>query len=285
VFNNGNIGFLLKVSEKFLNFNGLPESKLDSEILLSFILQIKRFELYFVRNFNLTNEQISRFEKYIIRRSNREPLVYIMESSGFMGFEFKVNRNVFIPRFETELLVDTVLKIAKTNKNNNAVLDLCTGSGCIAISLAKLGNFKNITASDINNNVLEIAKKNVKINNVSNINFIKSDIFSNMHDDKFDIIVSNPPYVSKFEYSFLDYELRYEPKLALLAQDNGLFFYKEIKNKALKHLNKNGSLLLELNANKSNIIKNMFMADDNYKNIEILNDYSGLPRILKVNVK
>jgi release factor glutamine methyltransferase len=274
-----NVYSLLKRAGTFLKSKGLSEPESDAEVLLSFVLQTKRSKLPLMRSQKLTDIQVSRYEKYILRRSKREPAAYIMGLAGFMGFEFKMNKNVLIPRPETEILVETALKIAK-KENKNLVLDLCTGSGCIAISLAELGKFKDITASDVSSSALEIAKENARINNVLDISFIKSDLFNGISGKIFDIIVSNPPYISHEEYDALEPELKYEPKIALIAEDGGLFFYKKIADKAGKYLNDNGFILIELNAYKVGEIKQIF-STSGYKNIEIIKDYAGLPRILK----
>ncbi|MDR1522814.1 MAG: peptide chain release factor N(5)-glutamine methyltransferase [Endomicrobium sp.] len=280
MFQKKDIFSVLQTAKKFLNLKGLSEYKSDSEVLLSFILQIKRSKLPFVYNQILSSDQLCQFEKYILRRSKREPVAYITGYVGFMGFEFRVNKNVLIPRPETELLVETVLDLATTKQKSLEILDLCTGSGCIAISLAKMGTFKSIIATDISKYVLEIAKENAKINGLENIVFIESDIFTNLKQRKFDIIVSNPPYVTEEEYMFLEEDLMYEPKLALTAKDEGLFFYSEIAKNAKKFLNNSGHIFLELNPNKVNQIKKIFI-DNNFKGIEILKDYSQLSRIFK----
>jgi release factor glutamine methyltransferase len=279
MFVAGNVYSLLKRAGTFLKSKGLSEPESDAEVLLSFVLQTKRSKLPLMRSQKLTDIQVSRYEKYILRRSKREPAAYITGLVGFMDFEFKANKNVLIPRPETEILVETALKLAK-KENKNSVLDLCTGSGCIAVSLAKLGKFKNIAASDISDSALEIAKENAQINNVLDISFIKSDIFGRISDKKFDIIISNPPYVSHEEYDALEPELKYEPEIALKAEDGGLFFYKKIADKAGKYLNNDGFVLIELNAYKSDEIKQIF-STCGYENIEIIKDYAGLPRILK----
>jgi release factor glutamine methyltransferase len=274
-----NVYTLLKTATKFLKSKGLSEPKSDAEVLLSFVLQAKRSQLPLLRSQKLTDKQILRYENYVLKRSNREPAAYIIGLADFMGFEFKVDRNVFIPRPETEILVEVALKIAK-EKNKKYVLDLCTGSGCIAISLAKLRVFEDIVASDVSVNALSIAKENALINNAFNIKFIESDIFEKIPECKFDMIVSNPPYVTEYEYASLETELKFEPKNALTARDDGLFFYKEIAVNTTKYLNSNGYIILELNSNKVEDIREIFLYNK-YADIEIINDYSGLPRILK----
>ncbi|BAG13668.1 peptide chain release factor N(5)-glutamine methyltransferase [Candidatus Endomicrobiellum trichonymphae] len=279
MFGDGNVYSLLKRAKRFLESKGLSEPESDVEVLLSFVLQTKRSKLPLMRSQKLTDIQVLQYERYILRRSKREPVAYIMGLAGFMDFEFKVNKNVLIPRPETEILVETALKIAK-KENKNSVLDLCTGSGCIAVSLAKLGKFKDIMASDVSGSALEIARENARSNNVLDINFVKSNVFSGISGKNFDIIISNPPYVSHEEYDALEPELKYEPEIALAADDSGLFFYKKIAGKAGRYLNDNGFILIELNAYKAGEIKQIF-STCSYKNIEIVKDYAGLPRMLK----
>jgi release factor glutamine methyltransferase len=273
---------LLKTAKDCLKLAGLAGSRTDAEVLLSFVLQTKRSKLHFIKNQKLTEKQISQYREYILRRSKREPAAYITGFASFMDFEFKVDKNVLIPRPETELLVEEALKFAK-QENKKSALDLCAGCGCIAISLLKLGVFENITASDISNEALKIAKENAARNNAFGIEFVESNMFDNIGNKKFDIIIANPPYVSDEEYSYLEPDIKYEPKLALTAQDEGLFFYREIADEAFNYLNSGGLICLELNANKSYEIKQIF-SGDNYKDIEILNDYSRLPRILKAKI-
>ncbi|MDR0977481.1 MAG: peptide chain release factor N(5)-glutamine methyltransferase [Endomicrobium sp.] len=279
LLNGKNIYTLLKTAEEFLKFKGLHECRADAEVLLSFVLQTKRSKLPLIRDQKPTDKQILQYQNYVIRRSKHEPAAYITGYAGFMGLEFKVNKNVLIPRPETELLTESVLKIAK-EKNKKSVLDLCTGSGCIAVSLANLGNFEEITASDISTDALAAAKKNAEINNIYKIKFIESDMFNKIPYHKFDIIISNPPYVSESEYTALEPELKFEPKNALTAKDDGLFFYKKIAENADKYLNENGYICIELNSNKTEDIYKIFL-NRKYTHIEIINDYSGLPRILK----
>ncbi|MDR0617533.1 MAG: peptide chain release factor N(5)-glutamine methyltransferase [Endomicrobium sp.] len=282
MFNKYDVFSVLQTAKNFLKFKELSDYKSDVEVLLSFLLQIKRSRLPFVYNQILSFNQICQFEKYILRLAKREPVDYITGYAGFMEFEFKVDKNVLIPRPETEFLVEAVLNLAK-KETNLKILDLCTGSGCIAISLAKMGAFKTIIATDINKCSLKLAKENAKINGVKSIKFIESDIFANLQQNKFDVIVSNPPYVSQEEYLTLEKDLMYEPKLALIAKDDGLFFYSEIAKNVKKFLNNTGYVVLELNPNKVNQIKQMFI-DNNFKGIEIIKDYLSLPRVFKVKI-
>ncbi|MDR3048732.1 MAG: peptide chain release factor N(5)-glutamine methyltransferase [Elusimicrobiota bacterium] len=253
--------------------------KIDAEFLLSAVLNVKRTNLPLIRQEKLTPTQLKQFKKYIARRVKREPVSYILGSCEFMGLDFKVNQSVLIPRPETELLVEEVLKIA-SKFNKKSVLDLCCGSGAIAVSLSKIGAFKDIVASDINKDALKIAKENSLKNQSENIEFIESDMFEDLRGKSFDIIVSNPPYISKEEFENLKPELHFEPHIALFADDGGFFFYKKIAQEARKYLNTDGYLLIELNSNLSCKIKEIF-EKNGFKDIEILKDYAGLDRILK----
>lgn len=271
-----NIFDVLKEAEKILTSHNITEAKLDAEVMLCDVLNIERKILPTIREKIITNEQYNLYKKYLERRITGEPVSYITGSTEFMGLKIKVSPDVLIPRQETELLVEQTNNFIKKN-NCKKILDLCTGSGCIAVSVAAYNNDISVTASDISTKALNIAKKNALINNVcEKIKFIESDIFSNI-SEKFDIIVSNPPYVTEEEYKNLEKELYFEPKLALTADDNGLYFYKKIAEQTKIFLNDNGIILLELNTNLSKEIESLFK---NFDKTEIIKDYSQKERIL-----
>ena len=273
-----NIFTILKQATEFLTSHNITEAQLDAEVLLCGVLKITRSKLYTIRQEILTPEQNQQYKKFLNRRITGEPVDYILENSEFMGLKFKVNSNVLIPRQETELIVEKANKFIK-EKNSKTVLDLCTGSGAIAVSVAYY-NDVTIVASDISKKALQVAKDNAIINNVLNkIEFIESNMFDNIIDKKFDIIISNPPYVTKKEYEGLEKELFFEPKNAFLAGEDGLYFYKIIANKVSQYLNPKGILLLELNANISLQIADLF---DEFLFVKIIKDYSNLDRILIV---
>ena len=273
-----NIFTILKQATEFLTSHNITEAQLDAEVLLCGVLKITRSKLYTIRQEILTPEQNQQYKKFLNRRITGEPVDYILENSEFMGLKFKVNSNVLIPRQETELIVEQANKFIK-EKNSKTVLDLCTGSGAIAVSVAYY-NDVTIVASDISKKALQVAKDNAIINNVLNkIEFIESNMFDNIIDKKFDIIISNPPYVTKKEYEGLEKELFFEPKNAFLAGEDGLYFYKIIANKVSQYLNPKGILLLELNANISLQIADLF---DEFLFVKIIKDYSNLDRILIV---
>ena len=272
-----NIFNLLKQATDFLTSHNITEAQLDAEVLLCGVLKIKRNILATLRQEKISQEQFQQYQNYLNKRIKGEPVDYILGTSEFMGLTFKVNSNVLIPRPETELIVEQANKFIKEN-NFKRILDLCTGSGAIAVSVARYNDNISVTASDISSKALQVAKENAAINNVSNkIEFLESNMFVNIIDKKFDIIISNPPYVTEEEYKCLERELFFEPKNAFLAGEDGLDFYRIIAENSARYLNPKGILLLELNANISLQIADLF---NDFLFVKIIKDYSGLDRIL-----
>lgn len=208
---------------------------------------------------------------------NGYPIQYLIGYVNFYGYKINVNENVLIPRFETELLVEKTIKYINKmfNKKIN-ILDLGTGSGCISVALYKK-LYSNITACDISKSALEMAKNNAKLNNC-NINFIKSNLFENIKD-KFDVIISNPPYISLNE-KIMEVVDKYEPHEALYASDNGLYFYKEILKNANKYLNKKFIIAFEIGWWQGNFIKSIAESYFKSSNIIIEKDYTNRDRYI-----
>ena len=222
-------------------------------------------------------------EKYfsLIEKHIREdvPLSHLVGFEYFYDRKFKVTKDVLSPRMETEELIYKVVDYVKTTKNNNLrILDLCTGSGIIAITLKKeLNQFLiDVVASDISEEAIEVAKENAQFH-VATIKFIQSDIFDNI-DEKFDIIVSNPPYIDrKDEVTMQDNVLKYDPHLALFAEEEGMYFYRNIVEKASSYLNDNGVIFFEIGYDqKEKIIK---LADMNGYSAEVYKDINGRDRM------
>lgn len=194
------------------------------------------------------NEAIERLNK-------NEPIQYIIGDVDFYGNKIKVNKNVLIPRFETEELVENTIKIIKERFNNNIkLLDIGTGSGCIIISIKKELKNINAYALDISKEALEVAEENAKNNNVK-INFINSNVFSNIKE-KFDVIISNPPYIA-YDEEIMDIVKNNEPHLALYAENNGLYFYEEILSNANKYLNEKYLIAFEIGMNQYKYINEL----------------------------
>lgn len=212
-----------------------------------------------------------------LNAENCVPLQKIFKNSYFYGRNFYVNNNVLTPRSDTENLCLEVINFAK-EKNELKILDLCCGSGAIIITLNKeLGNKNFYFASDISSKALRVAKSNAK-NLKSNVKFIKSDMFKNIKQ-KFDIIVSNPPYIKTNDIYFLDNEVKnFDPKISLDGGEDGLKFYKIIEENSKKYLNENGKLFLEFGINQSKDLKKLF--EKEYKDVTIVKDYNNKDRIL-----
>ena len=234
---------------------------------------------------NKLSEQLSkeREEKYfsLIEKHIKEdvPLSHLVGFEYFYDRKFKVTKDVLSPRMETEELIYKVVEYVKTTKKNNLrILDLCTGSGTIAITLKKeLSQFSiDVVASDISKEALEVAKENAKTH-TADIRFIQSDIFNNI-DDKFDIIVSNPPYIDrKDEVTMEDNVLKYDPHLALFAEEEGMYFYRNITEQANSYLNANGVIFFEIGYDqKDKIVK---LADMNGYHAEVYKDINGRDRM------
>ena len=207
-----------------------------------------------------------KLEDGIKRLNNGEPVQYIVGNVDFYGYKINVNKNVLIPRFETEELVFKTINLIKKNLNENIkVLDIGTGSGCISIALKKEIPGLDITAVDISEDALVVAKNNALENNCE-INFIKSDLFNNI-DDKYDLIISNPPYIS-YDEQIMDIVKKNEPHLALYAKNNGLYFYKEIIKNSSNYLNDKNIIAFEIGYLQANEIKKM--AHKYYPNSNII---------------
>ena len=207
------------------------------------------------------------------------PVQYIVGNTNFYGYDFKVNKNTLIPRFETELLVEKTYNYIKKyfNKDNIKILDIGTGSGCIAITLNKLLNNSDVTGADISSEALEVAKEN-NVSNNTDVKFIESDLFSNVNE-RYDVIISNPPYIS-YDEEIMDIVRNNEPHLALYAPDQGLYFYDKIIKDSSKYLNDKFIMAFEIGYKQGeDIVK---MVNKYYKdiNISVEKDYSGRDRFV-----
>lgn len=271
----------LKVGTKKLDKSSTPV--LDSRLLMAKVLSSTQEKVLLNYNMNLSSELKQEFFKLIARRELMEPIAYIIGKQEFYGLEFYVDKNVLIPRPETELVVDTVL----SDYNNRFagkkvhIVELGVGSGAISIALATQIIAAEITALDICDKALEIASNNSWTYNVSSqIKFIKSNWYSNLGNEKYDYIVSNPPYISKDEKNVMAKEtVLYEPELALYANDNGFAAYKTIINSAHKYLKSNGRLVLEMGYAQKDELTTM-LHEYQFEIISIKQDLSDLDRVI-----
>lgn len=242
----------------------------EARLLLAFALDIEHSEL--IKIDTCTNEQYEKYIKCIERRINGEPFAYIVGSKEFMKLKFEVNKDVLIPREDTEILVLEAIKQEKKN-----ILDLCTGSGCIAISLAKYINDARVDAVDISKEALKVAIRNA-LNNEVKVNFIESDLFENVKE-KYDMIVSNPPYIKTSVIAELQQEVKNEPMKALDGGEDGLYFYDKISKEAVNFLNENGVILFEIGYDQGEEVSNMLLKYG-YQNIKIIKDLSNNDRVI-----
>ncbi len=261
-----------------LKQNNIEASNLKARMLLANILG--KPKEYFITH---DNEDIDETEFFLQIKMliNKTPIQYIINNQEFMKLNFYVDENVLIPQPDTEILVEEVISLSE-EKGNLEILDLCTGSGCIGISLAKYIEKSRVTAIDISNKAIQIAKLNAEKNLVhKNIKFIESDMFKNIEEQyKFDFIVSNPPYIETKVIEELSEEVRKEPRIALDGGEDGLNFYKEIANNAYKYLKEDGYLCLEIGYDqKENVIELLYKIGE-YKEIYSKKDLSGNDRII-----
>ena len=259
----------------------------DSRVLLSFVLNCDKTFLFSHDDYMLSQDEKKKFEELIRLRAQGMPLQYITGCQEFMSLEFLVNSHVLIPRQETEILVDTLINyISNLNKPDYInILEIGTGSGCIAISFAYYIKNCFITAVDISKNAINMAELNAVLNGVNNrINFVLSDLFENIGNNKYDIIVSNPPYISKKEIENLHIEVKdYEPILALDGGIDGLDFYRTIIGKAPNYLKYNGLLAFEIGYDQGE--KVACLMEKHFSNIKIIKDLDKNDRIVTGNLQ
>lgn len=254
-----------------------PTSRMDAELLLAKALNCSRVELVKSSDRELTASEIDKFAFYIEKRSLGYPIAYLLGYKEFWSLELKVTENVLIPRPETELLVETVLNVLPKDRVAR-IIDLGTGSGAVALSIAKERPNWSIVATDISEKALDVARENAKLHDTANVSFVLSDWFKNVHQEPFDAIVSNPPYIAENEMKNLENDVLFEPKLALLARDNGLYNLNFIISQAGSFLNKNGILCLEHGATQGELVRRYFK-QGGYTSVRTLCDLAGLERV------
>ena len=231
-------------------------------------------------NKELTKKEEQEYLKYIQMVKNGEPIEHITHQKEFMKLNFYVDKNVLIPRQDTEILVEEIIKIAKHIKAKK-ILDLCTGSGAIAISLAKYIDNIQITALDISSKAIDIATKNARINNVEDrITFVESNLFDSLAEEKYDIIVSNPPYIKRKVIEKLDKEVRKEPIIALDGGEDGLDFYRKIIDNGYKYLKYGGYIGLEIGYDQKEDVTKIIKEKQHYKNTFCKKDLYDNDRVI-----
>lgn len=265
---------LLQTACEFLKKNGIADANLDAWYLLAHVFGINRADFVIHGNDMASRDKALSYTDLIEKRAQRIPLQYIIGEQEFMGLEFEINEHVLIPRQDTEILVEEVLKVCK----DKSLLDMCTGSGCIVISLSKLGSLKAAVASDISQKALLLAEKNAK-KHKTNIDFILSDLFDRVVG-KYDIIVSNPPYIKSEELKSLMPEVKnYEPKQALDGGLDGLIFYKRIISDIDRFLNPGGYVFFEIGYDQGEAVSKLLLRAG-FIDVNIKKDFNDLDRVV-----
>ncbi|NGX32651.1 MAG: Release factor glutamine methyltransferase [Candidatus Anoxychlamydiales bacterium] len=284
-FQSKDVLSVLKSAIEFLDDKNIKNAKISAETLLAHVLKIKKSDLFLNFDKTLLNEELKSFEKLIQRRSKKEPIEYIIGKIDFYGCEIIVDKNVLIPRVETEILVDLICKkLEKENLDGKILIDICTGSGAIAIALKKRFPKLKVYGVDISKKALEIAEKNAYLNDV-NILFKKGDLLSPFENIRADFIVSNPPYVSETEFKTLDDDVKsFEPKIALVAKKSGLEFYKKIEKQIFKYTKPKTKLFFEIGCSQKNDVLNIF-SDKKYVLKQVIKDFSKKDRFFFVEIE
>lgn len=276
---------LLNTTTDYLKQKGIENARLNAELLLAGVLKISRVNLYVSFEKPVSEKELTVFRNCVNRRLKDEPLQYILGQTEFMGLPFAVNPSVLIPRPETEIMVEEILKL-KDNLSAPDILDIGTGSGCIAVSLACLWHSSQNYAIDISKEALQTAEQNSRINSAMKITFIQKDLFSAWpHPDlpaSYDVIVSNPPYVTKAEFPVLEKQVKdFEPQIALTDNQDGLLFYNQIFELVDKKHLKTNWLFLEMSGSQPKKIVDKAKSF-NFKNIDVIEDLTGIQRVLKI---
>jgi len=270
---------LLKQGARYLESCNVPDARTEADLLLAHVRHISRDKLYLDFDQEVSSGEKAQYLELLQRRGSRAPLAYLLETREFMGLNFYVNEHVLIPRPETEILVEKTVEKGKTKYKGKAarILDLCTGSGALAVAIARFWPEARITAVDISEEALQVARRNA-LQEAVNIDFRRGDLFDPVRNEKFDIIVSNPPYVSVAEYDQCSPEVKHEPALALLGGTDGLDFYREIAEKAGNFLLPGGMMLLEIGCKQAAPVSRL-MTSQGYQTA-VFTDYAGLDRIV-----
>ena len=277
---------LLKEGEARLAENGIENSTMEARYLLEYICDFSWAQYLMQADTEADPQEEYKYLKLIDQRCTHYPLQYIMGSADFMGLEFMVNDSVLIPRLDTEVLVETVL--SKANLSGGRLLDMCTGSGCILVSLMTHGAFGQGVGVDVSERALDTARLNGFFNRdhwlkdgraIEDVSWILSNLFEQV-EGTFDVIVSNPPYIPGYVVDTLMPEVRdHEPRLALEAADEGLEFYKKITKEAVTYLNEGGWLFYEIGCEQGEAVSQILKEHD-FKDIHTVKDLAGLDRVV-----
>ncbi len=271
----------LQTGKTLLKQASIEEAVLDARLLLEHVTGLSHGELLLKAAEDLGEEQEQAYLAALRRRAGREPLQHVTGSTSFMGIDVLCDGRALIPRQETELLAEQAILLSREagKEDRLTALDLCTGTGCIALAMALLGRFKAVSAADVSEDALALAAVNIARNKAS-VALYRGDLFDAVPDMRFDVIVSNPPYISAKELETLMPEVRdHDPLLALDGGADGLVFYRRIAAEAAQHMNAGGRLLLEIGADQAKAVSGL-LTENGFTDVRVLQDYGGLDRIV-----
>lgn len=272
----------LRKGASLLAASGVPDSRLDAELLLSHVLGVNRMQLLMKGREELSDTAFEAYDALIARRAAREPLQYILKSQSFMGFDLYVDESVLIPRPETELLCEHALQwLKEQNAPSPMVLDLCTGSGALSIALAKLMPKAKVFASDISEKALRVAQKNAAAL-AANVAFFQGDLLQAVKGLQFDLIVCNPPYIPTADCYMLQAEVLMEPRQALDGGKDGLDFYRRLAADAPDSLCAGGALFCEVGFDQAEAVCSLLSTV--FEQARIFDDFQHIPRIVAAMV-
>ena len=268
-------------SVEYLKRNGVPSPLLDTEYIFSDVLKVNKNTLKYSMSREIKKEDKDKIrEMLVLRAKKRKPLQYILGEWEFYGLPFKVREGVLIPRADTEILVERCIQLMREVEEPN-ILDIGSGSGAISIAIANELKSSSVTGIDINEKALKLANENKILNEIENVNFVESNLFEKLDKDfKYDLIVSNPPYISKEEYETLMPEVKnYEPQNALTDLGDGLYFYREISKLAGEYLKDTGYLAYEIGYNQAKDVTKI-LQNNNFDILSVIKDYGGNDRVV-----
>jgi release factor glutamine methyltransferase len=274
-----------------LSSSGIDDAEIDAEVLLKFALDCDRTRLYARWREKLDASHWQRYQNLIERRAKREPVAYIVGAKEFMSLDFEVTRDVLIPRPETELLAEFAIQfigemIQRDSTATPIVMDIGTGSGCLAVTIARSVPRAVVYASDVSEAALSVAERNARRHGVAErVRFRGGDVFEAFPNDdlhsRVDLIVSNPPYVSRSELAALQPEITgFEPEIAYLGGDDGLSFHKQLVNGGAPFLADSGLLAFEIGFGQAEEVRKMVASDGRYELVDTLIDYAGIERVI-----
>ena len=274
------ISSLLNWTVNYFKSKNIQSARLDAEVLLSHVLRQERIYLYVHFDEPMEQNELSKFREYVKKRAQHVPIAYIIGEREFMGLPFKVTKDTLIPRPDTEILVENVLNNVDKDKEIE-IVDIGTGSGAIILSL--LVNLPKVQGKtvDISSKAIEVAKENaVNLQVNDRCEFFVGDLFAPLDGSKFDVIVSNPPYIPKKDIATLEADVKeYEPVSALTDGGDGLSYYRRLLSEGKAYIKENGFIALEIGIYQSEDVKQIAM-DNGWKNIKIIKDYAGIDRVV-----